>query len=87
MKSKMARKDVARIALLGVLARRKAQLAPRVTISAPAGMVADMLSSLIQTLLQIKIADIINANMYLVGNTLTVDVNVGPSDSSMKQTK
>ena len=80
----MRKKDVARIALLGVLARRKSQLSPRVTISVPAGMVADMLPSLIQMLLQVKIADIINANLCLVGNTLKVDVKVGPGDSSMK---
>ena len=80
----MKRKDAARIALLDVLARRKAQLSPHVTISAPAEMIADMLPSLIQTLLQIKLADIVNANLYLVGNTLTVDVKVGPGDSFMK---
>ncbi len=76
----MRKKDVARIALLDVLARRKEQLAPRVTISAPAGMVADMLPSLIQTLLQAKAADIVNANLCLVGNALTVQVALPGSD-------
>ena len=80
----MRKKDIARIALLDVLARRKAQLAPHVTISAPAGLVAEMLPSLIQTLLQVIATDIVNANLCCVGNTLTVDVKVGPGDSSMK---
>ena len=80
----MRKKDIAHIALWGVLVRRREQLAPRVMISAPAGVVAEMLPSLIQTLLQVKVADIINANLCLVGNTMTVDVKVGPGGSSMK---
>ena len=81
----MVRKeDAARIALLGVLGRRKVQLAPRVTVSAPAGMVAEMLPPLIRTLLQVKAADIVNANLCLVGDILTVDVKVSPGGSSMK---
>ena len=78
----MRKKDIARIALLGVLARRKVQLAPHVTISAPAGMVAEMLPPLIQTLLQVNATDIVNANLCSVGDTLTVDVKVGPGGSS-----
>ena len=78
----MKKKDIARIALLGVLARRKAQLAPRVTISAPAGVVAELLPSLIQTLLQVNAIDIVNANLCRVGDTLTVDVKVGLGGSS-----
>lgn len=74
MKGKMAKKDVARIAFLGVLARRSAQLSPNVTISAPADMFAALLPSLAQTMLQIRATDIVKAHLCLVGETLTVEV-------------
>lgn len=73
-KVKMRKKDVARIALLGVLARRREQLSPNVTISASADMFAALLPSLAQAMLQIKATDLIKANLCLIDNTLTVEI-------------
>ena len=70
----LRKKDIARIALLGALARRGVQLSPHVAISAPVEMFAKMLPSLIQTLLQVKASDNITANLRLVGSELTINV-------------
>jgi len=70
----MRKKDVARIALLGVLAQRRAQLSPNVTISASADMFAAMLPLLVQAMLRIKATDFIKANLCLIDSTLTVEV-------------
>ena len=70
----MRKKDCARIALLGVLARRGVQLSPHVEISVPAEMFAELLPSLIQTMLQVKAADNVKATLRLVGSELTVQV-------------
>ncbi len=81
----MRKKDSARIALLGILARRGIQLSPHVTISAPVEMLAKMLPSLIQSMLQIKAVNIVNAHLCLVGSTLTMEVKVSPYGSAIKE--
>ena len=80
----MRKKDCARVAFLGVLARRGVQLSPHVEISVPAEMFAELLPSLIQTMLRANSTDNIAANLRLVGNELTVQLKACPYGSAVK---
>ena len=75
------KKDAARIALLGILGKRVEQLLPQIKVTMPVSMLAELLPSLVRTMLGAKSVDMVEAHILLKGDSLVVSaktVALGP---------